>query len=77
MAQTSSYKMNTFWGRNTWPGVCSRLGYGISLEEEVTTNPTIELPELTQDWGNRLLVGTNRICVYQDPGERSSDPTRD
>ena len=56
---------------------CSRLGYGISLEEEVTINPTIEPPELTQDWGNRLLVGTNRICVYQDPGERSSDPTRD
>ena len=56
--------MNTFWGRNTWPGVCSRLGYGISLEEEVTTNPTIELPELTQDWGNRLLEGTNRtLCT--------------
>ena len=25
--------------------------------EEVTINPTIELPELTQDWGNRLLEG--------------------
>ena len=24
-------------------------------------NPTIEPPELTQDWGNRLLEGTNRI----------------
>ena len=23
--------------------------------EEVTINPTKELPELTQDWGNRLL----------------------
>ena len=28
--------------------------------EEVTINPTIELPELTQDWGNRLLEGTNK-----------------
>ena len=31
--------------------------------EEVTINPTIELPELTQGWGNRLLEGTNRtLC---------------
>ena len=29
------------------------------------------------DWGNRFLKGTNRTCVLQDPGERSSDPTRD
>ena len=28
--------------------------------EEVTINPIIKLPELTQDWGNRLLEGTNR-----------------
>ena len=28
--------------------------------EEVAINPTMELPELTQDWGNRLLEGTNR-----------------
>ena len=27
---------------------------------EATINPTIELPELTQDWGNRLLEGTNK-----------------
>ena len=27
-------------------------------------NPTIELPELTQDWGNRLLEGTNKnLCA--------------
>ena len=29
---------------------CSRPGYGISLLGGVTINPTIELPELTQDW---------------------------
>ena len=32
--------------------------------EEVAINPTIEPPELTQDWGNRLLEGTNRtLCT--------------
>ena len=32
--------------------------------EEVTINPTIEVPELTQDWRNRLLEGTNRkVCA--------------
>ena len=34
-------------------GVASAL-----LEEEVTSNPTIELPELTQDWGKEILVCT-------------------
>ena len=29
--------------------------------EEVTINPTIELPELTQDWGNRFLGDTNLV----------------
>ena len=38
---------------------CSRPGCGIALLEEVAINPSIELPELTQDWGNRLLEGTN------------------
>ena len=28
--------------------------------ENVSINFTIELPELTQDWGNRLLEGTNK-----------------
>ena len=31
---------------------------------------------LLQDWGNSLLEGTNKPCSHQDPGERSSDPTR-
>ena len=40
------------------------LGMAQALLEEVAINSTIELPELTQDWGNRLLEGTNRtLCV--------------
>ena len=33
--------------------------------------------ELLQDWGSRLLEGTAKPYAHQDPGERSSDPTRD
>ena len=32
------------------------LGMAQALSEEVATNPTIELPEFTQDWGNRLFI---------------------
>ena len=35
------------------------LGIAQALLEEVTINPTIEPPELTQNWGNRLSEGTN------------------
>ena len=63
-----------------WPAAAALgavdQGMACDLLEEVTINPTIEPPELTQDWGNRLLEGT-KPCVHQDPGERSSDPTRD
>ena len=38
----------------------SRPGYGISPLEEVAINPTIEPPEFTRNWGNRLLEGINR-----------------
>ena len=32
--------------------------------EEVSINATIEPPELTQEWGNRLLEGKNRnVCT--------------
>ena len=44
-------------------------------KEEVTINPTIEPPELTQDWENRLWEDRNRTPVHQDPEERSRDPT--
>ena len=49
----------------------------LALLEEVAINPTRELLELTQDWENRPLEGTNRTCAHQDPRERNSDPIRD
>ena len=48
------------------------------LLKEVTINLNIDLPEITQDWENRLLEGTKKKpCVHQDPRKRSSDLTRD
>ena len=45
--------------------------------EEVTINLTIGLPELTQDWGNRLLEGTNRtLCTKtQEKGAVTPEET--
>ena len=40
------------------------LGIAQALLEEVTINHTVEPPELTQDWGNRLLEHTNgTVCT--------------
>ena len=48
------------------------LGMASVLLEEVAINPTTELPELTQEWGNRLLEGTNKtLCA---PGPRRKEP---
>ena len=44
--------------------------------EEAAINPTTEPPELTQDWRNRLLEGTNKTLCTPGLGERGSDPTR-
>ena len=42
----------------------------LALLEEVAINPKIELPELTQDWGNRLFEGTNRnLCALGPRGK--------
>ena len=56
---------------------CSRSGYGKALLEEVTINPIIGLPELTQDRGNRLSMGTNRtLCTRtQEKGAVTSQET--
>jgi len=43
----------------------SRPGHGISPFGGGC--PTIELPELTQDWGNRLLEGTNKTLCTTGP----------
>ena len=45
--------------------------------EEVTLNPTTEVPELTQDWEIDFWRAQTEPCMHQDPGKRSSDPTRD
>ena len=53
------------------------LGMAQALLEEVAINSTIELPELTQDWEIDAWRTQTEPCVNQDPGKRSSDPTRD
>ena len=53
------------------------LGVGMAsvLLEEVAINPTIELPELTQDWEIDSWRAQHNLG-HQDPGERNSDPSR-
>ena len=50
------------------------LGIAKALLEEVAINSTIELPEITQDWGNRLLEGTNKAYEHQDPEKEAVTP---
>ena len=50
------------------------LGKASALLEEVAINPSIELPELTQDWETDSWRAQQNL-VYQDPGERNHDPT--
>ena len=54
----------------------AHLGVTSALLEEVTIIPTIELPELMQDWGSRLSGEQTKPCAHQDPGQRISEPTR-
>ena len=63
-----------------WPAVGTRvlaaadLGHvvcGIALLEEVAISPTTETPELTQDWENRHLEGTNKTLFA--PGSRRKE----
>ena len=44
--------------------------------EEVAINPTIDLPELTQDWEIDSWRVPIEAYVHPDPGDRSSDPTK-
>ena len=39
--------------------------------EKVAINPTIEPPDLTQDWGDRLSEGTKRTLC--EPGPRNKE----
>ena len=42
----------------------AELGVSQALLEEVAINSTAELSKLIQDWGNKLLEGTNKISVH-------------
>ena len=42
--------------------------------EEVIINSTTELPELTQDWENRLLEGTNKTLCTSGPRRKEQWP---
>ena len=53
------------------------LGMALTLLEEVTINPTIELPDLTQDWETDSWRAQTELYVHQHPRERSGDPSRD
>ena len=50
------------------------LGVAYALLEEVIINSTTELPELTQDWGNRLLEGTNKTLGTSGPRRKEQWP---
>ena len=52
----------------------NRLVYGISPLEADPINPTIELPEFTQSWGNRLSESTNRTLCTQGPRRKEQWP---
>ena len=57
----------------TGAGALSAVDLGMvqALLEEVTVNSTIEPPELTEDWGNRLLEDTDKnLCA---PGPRRKE----
>ena len=56
------------WVQQTWVWHKSSL--------VVAIYPTIELPELTQDWEIDSRRAQQNL-VHQDPGEKSSDPTGD
>ena len=45
-----------------------------ALLKEVAINSTIEPPEHTQDWGNRLLEGTNKILCTPGPRRKEQWP---
>ena len=58
---------------------CSRPGYGtsplgggISPLGGGTINPFIDTLDLTEDWGNRLMNGTNKILYTPGPREKEA-----
>ena len=60
------------------PGVMT-TGLGIPRESDLEGQKDLII-ELPQDWGKQRLQSwraQTKPCVYQDPEERSSDPTED
>ena len=49
----------------------TEMGMAQALLEEIAFNLNVEPLELTQDWGNRLLEGTNR--TWCTPGPRRKE----
>ena len=50
------------------------LDMALALLEEVAINPIIEPPELTQNWGSRLLEGTNKTLCAPGPRRKEQPP---
>ena len=57
-----------------WPGTgvgalgAADLGMVLALLKEVAISPSTDPSELTQDWGNKLLKGTNKMLCAPGPG---------
>ena len=49
------------------------LGMALALLEEVSINPTIELPALTQDWETDSWRTQIELCVHQDTKSRRKE----
>ena len=76
LSQTCLRVSRSLWQRRGSTVACCRVGalnttvHAQVLLKEVAINLTIELPELPQDWGNRLLKGTDKPCA---PGPRRKE----
>ena len=53
------------------------LDIAYAFSEEVAINPTIEPPELIQDWEIVSWRAQTEPHMHQDSVERNSDPTKD
>ena len=50
-------------------------GLGIPRESDLEGQRDL-ITKLPQDWGKQRLLEVTTKCAHQDPGERTSDPTR-
>ena len=65
--------LSIFCGGQQWTATeagalgAADLGMALTLLEEVTINPTIELPDLTQDWETDSWRAQTELCVHHTP----------